>query len=163
MDTIEERQWSFNGNLLREDDGMERYIIEIKLVEKIARKRQRMKMCHWMKKRINVQKEKHLGDVARERNKWKRNKPWFVNGMHMPWYKKKKMVRNDNETISKTKPIEKNKAFLKKKPISKRIPSWKKRPLPKAQTKKEIILGKETNLEEKLVSESIPSPRESHV
>ena len=63
----------------------------------------------------------------------------------------------------KTKPIEKNKAFLKKKPISKRIPSWKKRPLPKAQTKKEIILGKETNLEEKLVSESNPSPRESHV
>ena len=41
-------------------------------MEKRARGRQKLKMCDWMKKRINVQKEKDFGDFARDRNKWSR-------------------------------------------------------------------------------------------
>ena len=53
---------------------MEPYIIETKLVVKRARERQWMKMCDWMKKRMNLQKKKDPGDVAKDRNKW-RTKP----------------------------------------------------------------------------------------
>ena len=28
-------------------------------------------------------RKKDQGDIARDKNKWKKNKPWFVNDMHM--------------------------------------------------------------------------------
>ncbi|ROT60779.1 endonuclease-reverse transcriptase [Penaeus vannamei] len=63
IDTIKKRQWIFIGHLLREDQGMERHIIETELGGKRAKGRQRMKMLDWMKNRLSVQKEQDLGEI----------------------------------------------------------------------------------------------------
>ena len=44
LNIITARQWSFVGSLLRENDGMERHIVETEMVGKRARGRQRMRM-----------------------------------------------------------------------------------------------------------------------
>ena len=62
------------GHLLREKDGIERHIIETEMVDKRERGRQRMRMFDWMATRFNVRNAKDLGDIARDRGKWRKSK-----------------------------------------------------------------------------------------
>ena len=55
-------------------NGMERHIIENELVGKRARGRQRMMVCDWMTTRLNVCNVKDLGNIARDREKWRKCK-----------------------------------------------------------------------------------------
>ena len=80
LNIIRARQWSFVGYLLRENDGMERHIIETETVGKRARGRQSMRMFDWMTTRLNVCNAKDLGNIARDKEKWRKSKPCFVNG-----------------------------------------------------------------------------------
>ena len=73
--TIRERQWRFAGHVLREQEGIERHIIETELEGRRARGRQRMKLFDWMKNRLNVKNEKDLRNVAIDRKKWRKKKP----------------------------------------------------------------------------------------
>lgn len=82
IDTIKKRQWTFIGHLLTEDQGMERHIIETELGGKKAKGRQRIKMLDWMKNRLSVQKEQDLGEVARDRDKWRRRKAAMIRQWH---------------------------------------------------------------------------------
>ena len=80
LNIIRARQWSFVGYLLRENDGMERHIIETETVGKRARGRHSMRMFDWMTTRSNVCNAKDLGNIARDKEKWRKSKPCFVNG-----------------------------------------------------------------------------------
>ena len=80
LSIIRARQWSFVGYLLRENDGMERHIIETGMVSKRARGRQRMRMFDRMTTRLNVCNAKDLGNIAKDKEKSRKGKPCFVNG-----------------------------------------------------------------------------------
>ena len=54
VDTIRSRQLKFIGHVLREEDGIERHIIETPMEGKTARGRQRIAFLDWMRKRANV-------------------------------------------------------------------------------------------------------------
>ena len=75
FDTIRGRQWKFIGHLLREEDGIERHIIETPMEGKRARGRQKIAFLDWMRKRANAQDGTELGEMARNSNGWRRIKP----------------------------------------------------------------------------------------
>ena len=75
-----DRQLSFVEHLVRENDGMEHQIIETEMVGKRARGRPRKRMFEWMTTRLNVRNAKNLGDIAIDREKWRKSKQLFFNG-----------------------------------------------------------------------------------
>ena len=75
VDTIRSRQWKFTGHVLREGDGIERHIIETLMQGKRARGRQRIAFLDWMRKRANARDGFEVGEMARNRDGWRRMKP----------------------------------------------------------------------------------------
>ena len=75
VDTIRGRQWKFIGHILREEDRIERHIIETPMEGKRTRGRQRITFLDWMRKRANAQDGTELGEMARDRDGWRRMKP----------------------------------------------------------------------------------------
>ena len=73
LDTIRKRQWKFVKHLLREEGGMERYIIETEMTGERARGRQRMKLLDWMMKKMDVRDGRQLADIARDRSRWRKD------------------------------------------------------------------------------------------
>jgi len=69
LNIIRARQWSFVWHLLRENDGMERHIIETEMVSKRGKGRQRTRMFDWITTRLNMHNAKDLGHIARGRVK----------------------------------------------------------------------------------------------
>ena len=75
VDTIRGRQWKFIGRVVREEDGIERHITETPMEGKRARGRQRIAFLDRMSKRENARDGTELGEMARNRDGWRRMKP----------------------------------------------------------------------------------------
>ena len=66
-DAIRGRQWKFIRHVLREEDGIERHVIETPMEGKRARGRQRIAFLDWTRKRANARGGTELGEMARNR------------------------------------------------------------------------------------------------
>ena len=75
VDTIRSRQWKFIGRVLREEDGIERQIIETPMEGKRAKGRQRIAFLDWMRKSANALDGTEFGEMARNRDGRRRMKP----------------------------------------------------------------------------------------
>ena len=75
VDTIRSRRWKFIGHVLREKDGKEHHIIETPMERKRARRKQRIAFLDWMRKRANARDGTELGEMARNRDGWRRMRP----------------------------------------------------------------------------------------
>ena len=62
------------GHLLSENNEIVHHFIETGMVGKRARGRQRMMMFEWMTTRLNVHNIKDLGNIARDREQWRKSK-----------------------------------------------------------------------------------------
>ena len=96
--------------VLREDDGVERHIIETERDGKRARERQRIAMLDWMRRRANVRDEKEgkcarweRGQMCEMRTSWdgweQSRDGWrktFLGHKDATWHKTKKNYRIDN-------------------------------------------------------------------
>ena len=91
---------------------------------------------------LDAEKTKLVWVMLRETEIRRKNKPWFVNGMHMPWYKKKKMVRNDNETISKNEAYREKQSLLEEEAHFQKNPILEKTPTTKSTNQKRNHPGK---------------------
>ena len=68
VDNIRGRQWKFIRHVLKEEDGIERHVIETPMEGKRARGRQRIAFLDWMRKRANARDGTELREIARNRD-----------------------------------------------------------------------------------------------
>ena len=75
LTTIRGKEWSFIGQELRRERGIERNIFEVEMAGRRTKDKQRLKILDWMMERLRANDGKQLSKIARDRKRWRESVP----------------------------------------------------------------------------------------